>query len=96
MWVLMSVVGFIKGFMRFDSSFYEYNPIIQNFLYFLPVLGLVLFVAISILCIELLQVLLKPNKALINIFTPLETEKKTVSKVAFLPPLKQALNRLRK
>jgi len=96
MWVLMSVVGLIKGFMRFESSFYEYNQILQNFLYLLPVLGLILFVAISILCIELLQVLLKPNKALLQYFTPQELEQKPVSKVAFSASLKQTLNRLRK
>jgi len=84
MWLLLSVVGFTKGIMRFNSDFYTYNKVIQPFLYLLPVLGGLLAVAIGTLSYELLHILLKPNKALLQYFTPQETEEKPVSKVAFV------------
>jgi len=83
MWILMSVVGLIKGFMRFNSDYYTYNNAIQPFLYLLPILGLLLSVAISTLSYELLHILIRPNKALLYYFTPLEEEEKPISKVAF-------------
>jgi len=83
MWLMLSIVGFTKGFMRFNSDFYSYNKVIQPFLYLLPVLGLLLAVAIGTLSYELLHMLLKPNKALLYYFTPQEVDKKPTSKVAF-------------
>jgi len=96
MWVLMSIAGLINGFMRFNSGFYEYNNVIQYFLYLLPILGLFLAAAIGVLSFELLQVLLKPNKALLYYFTPLETVQKPISKVAFIAPKKRFFKRFKK
>ena len=84
MWLLLSIVGFTKGIMRFNSDFYSYNKVIQPFLYFLPILGGLLAVAIGTLSYELLHILLKPNKALLQYFTSHEMEEKPVSKVAFV------------
>lgn len=53
--VLMSVVGVIKGVMRPDHLFLEFNSTMQYYLYLLPVLGLFLLVSISLLSVELIR-----------------------------------------
>lgn len=59
MWVLMGLVGLLKGFMRMDYDFHVVNNVIKNFLYLLPFLGLLLFVVISLISVELIRAALK-------------------------------------
>lgn len=59
LWVLMVVVGLIKGVMRVDHNFYEINNATSYYFYFLPLLGMILLVSISIISVELLRVCLK-------------------------------------
>ncbi len=62
LWVLMGIVGIIKGTMRMDHSYFEINNTMQNYLYFLPVLGILLFISISLISIELIRVCMKANR----------------------------------
>ncbi len=53
--ILMSAVGFIKGIMRPDHLFLEFNNSMHYFLYVLPVLGTMLLISISLLSVELMM-----------------------------------------
>lgn len=64
LWVLMGIIGLIKGIMRIDHNYYEINNTIQYFLYFLPVLGMILFISISLISIEMIRVCIKVNRGI--------------------------------
>ena len=68
LWVVMGGIGLIKGIMRVDYNYYEVSSVMQNYMYFLPLLGIVLLVSISLISVELIRVCLnikgrvKPKK----------------------------------
>ncbi len=59
LWILMGSAGITKGIMRMNSNYYVVNNITKNLLYLLPFLGLLLFMAISLISFELMKVVFK-------------------------------------
>jgi len=66
MWILMGITGLIKGIMRFDYSYYEINSATQYSLYFLPVLGSILLVALYLLSSSLIISSVQKNKDVVS------------------------------
>ncbi len=64
MWILMGIVGVTKGIMRFESSYYEINSATQYYLYFLPILGLALLLALYLLGSTLINCIRHKNKTI--------------------------------
>lgn len=62
MWVLMGIIGLTKGIMRFDYSYFEINNVTKYYLYFLPVLGSVLLIALYLLSSSLIICSIRKNK----------------------------------
>jgi nitric oxide reductase subunit B len=62
LWVLMGIIGLIKGVMKFDSNYYEIANVSKYYLYLLPVFGMILFIIISLISIELIKSSLKATK----------------------------------
>lgn len=60
--VLMSTVGFIKGIMRPDHLFLEFNDSLHYFLYVLPAFGTILLISISLLSVEMIRSCARDNK----------------------------------
>lgn len=56
LWLVLGGAGIVKGLSRFSHDFFSYQPMVQPWLRAFPVVGLVLLIAIGLLCAELLRV----------------------------------------
>lgn len=66
MWALMGIAGLTKGAMRFESGYYDIDRVTQYYLYFLPVLGSVLFIALYLLSSALIISSMKKNEDIVS------------------------------
>lgn len=61
MWLILGAGGLAKGIFRIDTDYLVFQPKIQSFLVFFPIIGLCLLVGIGLMCMQLIQ-LYRPNK----------------------------------
>jgi len=54
LWVVLGAAGWIKGSMRLDHTYADYQAAIQPWLYGFPVFGLLVLVGLFLLCFELI------------------------------------------
>src|SRR3546814_10911201 len=54
LWLVLGGAGIVKGLLRFSHDFFSYQPMLQTWLRAFPGVGLVLLIAIGLLCAELL------------------------------------------
>lgn len=66
MCILMSAIGFIKGIMRPDHLYLEVNNSMHDYLYILPVLGVLLLISISLISVEMIRSCVQDNKAMVK------------------------------
>lgn len=55
LWVVLGGAGLTKGLLRFSHGFDAYQPLVQPWLWALPVVGLGLLAGVGVLCMELLR-----------------------------------------
>lgn len=55
LWVVLGGAGLAKGLLRFSHEFGAYQPLVQPWLWALPIVGLGLLAGVGLLCIELMR-----------------------------------------